>query len=103
MRGLKKDNMKREHHTDIQTLRLYERIGLRADSLKRDFFHCRQTQSVPREYHTQCYVVEVQTLVELNPNILVRRFQRMLSQLLNDNDVCKAAPGFARVCLLLYR
>ena len=43
----------------------------------RDFFHYRQTQPVPREYHTQCYVVEVQTLVELNPNILVRRFQRM--------------------------
>ena len=45
--------------------------------VQRDFFHCCQTQPVPREYHTQCYVVEVQTLVELNPNILVRRFQRM--------------------------
>ena len=45
--------------------------------VKRDFFHCRQSQPVPREYHTQCYVVEVQTLVEFNPNILVRRFQRM--------------------------
>ena len=31
----------------------------------------------PREYHTQCYVVEVQTLVELNPNILVRHVERM--------------------------
>ena len=45
--------------------------------VKRDFFHCRQAQSVPREYHTQCYIVEVQTLVEFNPNILVRCFQRM--------------------------
>ena len=45
--------------------------------LKRDLFHCRQTQPVLREYHTQCYVVEVQTLVEVNPNILVRRFKRM--------------------------
>ena len=43
----------------------------------RDFLHYRQTQPVPREDHTQCYVVEVQTLVELNPNILVRQFQRM--------------------------
>ena len=34
-------------------------------------------QPVPREYHTQFYVVEVQTLIELNQNILVRRFQRM--------------------------
>ena len=31
----------------------------------------------PREYHTQYYVVEVQTLVELNPNILVRDVERM--------------------------
>ena len=45
--------------------------------VKRDFLHCRQTQPVPREYHTQCYVVEVQTLVELNPNILVRDVERM--------------------------
>ena len=34
--------------------------------VKRDSVHCRQTQPVPREYHTQYYVVEVQTLVELN-------------------------------------
>ena len=47
---------------------------------KRDFFCCRQTQPVPREYHTQCYVVEVKTL-ELNPSILVRRLQRMYSTL----------------------
>ena len=33
--------------------------------VKRDFFHCRHTQPVPRKYHTQCYIVEVQTLVEL--------------------------------------
>ena len=45
--------------------------------VKRDFFHCRQIQPVPREYHTQYYLVEVQILVEINPNILVRRFQRM--------------------------
>ena len=44
---------------------------------ERDCFLYCQTQPVPREYHTQCNVVEVQTLVELNPNILVRRFQRM--------------------------
>ena len=37
----------------------------------------RQTQPVPWEYHAQCYIVEVQTLVELNPNILVRYFRRM--------------------------
>ena len=45
--------------------------------VKRDYFHCCQTQPVPREYNTQYYVVEVQTLVELNPNTLVRHFQRM--------------------------
>ena len=46
--------------------------------VKRDFFHCPQTQPVPKVYHTQCYVVEeIQTFVELNPNILVWRFQRM--------------------------
>ena len=36
-----------------------------------------QTQPAPREYHTQCYLVEVQTLVELNPNILVWHVERM--------------------------
>ena len=36
--------------------------------VKRDFFHCCQTQS---------YVVEVQTSVKLNSNILVRHFQAM--------------------------
>ena len=45
--------------------------------VKRDFLHCRQTQSVPGAYHTQFYVVEVQTSVELNPNILVRDVERM--------------------------
>ena len=40
--------------------------------VRRDFLYCRQTQPAPREYHTQCYIVEVQTLVELNPNILVQ-------------------------------
>ena len=44
--------------------------------VKRDLFHCHQTQLFPREYHSQGYIVEVQTLVELNPNILVRPFQR---------------------------
>ena len=34
-------------------------------------------QANPREYHTQCYIVEVQILVELNPNILVQHFRRM--------------------------
>ena len=48
--------------------------------VKGDFFHCRQTQPVPREYHTQCYIVGVQTLVELNANTLVRRFQRMYDE-----------------------
>ena len=38
---------------------------------------CRQTQPAHREYHTQYYVVAVQTLVELNPNILVRDVERM--------------------------
>ena len=42
--------------------------------VKRNIFYCRQTQPVPREYHTKCYI---QTLIELNPNILVGRFQRM--------------------------
>ena len=46
--------------------------------VKRDIFHCRQTQPVSREYHTQCYVVEIQTLVWLNPDILVRRLQRII-------------------------
>ena len=45
--------------------------------VKWDFFDCCQTQPVPREYHTKCYIVEVQTLVELNPNILVWHFQRI--------------------------
>ena len=48
--------------------------------VKRDFFHCRQIQPVPREYHTQYYVVEVQTLVELNPNILVWHVKRICSE-----------------------
>ena len=53
---------------------LFDEPGL----VKRDFFHCPQTQPVPKVYHTQCYVVEeIQTFVEFNPNILVRRFQRM--------------------------
>ena len=43
-----------------------------------DFLHCRQTQPFPREYHTHCYVVEVKTLVELNPNILFQDVERML-------------------------
>ena len=30
--------------------------------VKRDFLHCHQNQPAPREYHTQYYVVEVQTL-----------------------------------------
>ena len=45
--------------------------------VKRDFFHCHKTQPVTREYTTQCYVVEIQTSVELDSKILVRRFQRM--------------------------
>ena len=45
--------------------------------VKRDFLHCRQNQPAPREYHTQYYVVDVQTLVELNPNILVQDVERM--------------------------
>ena len=45
--------------------------------VKRDVLHCQQTQPDPREYHTQYYVVEVQTLVELNPNVLVRDVERM--------------------------
>ena len=47
--------------------------------VRRDFLYCRQTQPAPREYHTQCYIVEVQTLVELNPNILVRHVERMVN------------------------
>ena len=46
--------------------------------VKRDFFHCLQTQLVPREYHTHCYAVEVQTLIVLNPN---RRLTEESSQL----------------------
>ena len=46
-------------------------------SVKRDFLHCRQTQPAPRGYHTKYYLVEVQTLVELNPNILVRDVERI--------------------------
>ena len=44
----------------------------------------------PRLFHTlsQCYVVEVQTLVELNPNILVRRFQRMYIVSLSSQCNC---------------
>ena len=34
-------------------------------------------QPAPREYHIQYYVVEVQTLVESNPDILVRDVERM--------------------------
>ena len=45
--------------------------------VKRDFLHCHQTQPAPREYHTQYYIVEVQTLVELNPNKQVRDVERM--------------------------
>ena len=44
-----------------------------------DFLHWRPTQPAPREYHTQCNVVEVQTLVKLNPNILVRDVERIYS------------------------
>ena len=47
--------------------------------VKRDFLHCRQTHHAPREYLTQYYIVEVQTLVELNPNLLVWDIERMAS------------------------
>ena len=32
---------------------------------------------VRRDYHTKFYIVEAHKLVDLNPNILVRHFQRM--------------------------
>ena len=47
--------------------------------VKRDFLHCRQTRHAPREYLTHYYIVEVQTLVELNPNLLVWDIERMAS------------------------
>ena len=62
--------------------------------VKRDFFHCRQTQPVP----TQCYVVEMETLVELNPNILVRCFQRMASGL-GQLIIIKCCPNSV-VCFI---
>ena len=49
------------------------------EPVKRDFLHCCQTQPAPRKYHTQYYVVEVHSLVGLNPNILVRHVEKMYS------------------------
>ena len=57
--------------------------------VRRDFLYCRQTQPAPREYHTQCYVVEVQTLVELNPNILVRDVEIMRKALTFQAGIAK--------------
>ena len=44
--------------------------------VKRNSFHWHQTQPLPREYHTQCYIFNGQTLVELNPNKLVQQFSQ---------------------------
>ena len=61
-------------HTRLfHTFLVFSHTGL----AKSNFLHCRQTQPVPRKYHTQCYVVEVQTLVKLNSNILVRDVESM--------------------------
>ena len=44
----------------------------------RDFFHWRQTQPLPREYHGQYAGHGFPILVELNPNILVRDVEIMV-------------------------
>ena len=47
---------------------------------KRDFFHWRQTQPLPRECHGQDTGHGFPRLVELNHNIMVRYVERMNSE-----------------------
>ena len=53
--------------------RLFHKFSLfcQPGPVEKDFLHCRKTKPVPREYHTPYYLVEVKTLVEFYPKILV--------------------------------
>ena len=62
--------------------------------VKRDFFHWRQIQPLPREYHGQCYSAEEQTLVEFNPHILVRDVERMKHHEVSEHF--RRCPGSPR-------
>ena len=61
--------------------------------------HCHQTQPAPREYLTQYYVVELQSLVELNSNILVRDVERMSNvPVLFECQVCLSCLSIQCAC-----
>ena len=66
--------------------------------VKRGFLHCCQTQSAPREYHTQQYV-EVHRLVNLNPNMLSRHVERMYIVYCKTYlDPCQKVESFSEQC-----
>ena len=59
--------------------------------VRRDFFHWRQTQPLPREYIGHYTGLGQEILLELNPNILVWDEERMKDVRLLSN-LC--LPGF---------